>query len=127
MAFDEEFAARLRMLIAVHTEGEAEERRMFGGLAFLVGGRMVCGIVGRDLCARVPHGFYEEALGLPGVRPFDFTGRPLRGFVYVAPGLQDDGMLLEWIERGIRAAAEGGGRRRKSARPSRAARWVADF
>jgi hypothetical protein len=57
---------------------------MFGGLAFLCDGRMCCGIVGTDLMVRVPIDAYESTLAEPHVRPMDFTGRPMKGFVYVA-------------------------------------------
>ena len=56
---------------------------MFGGLAFMVGGHMCCGVIGDDLMVRVGRDAYEDALAAKGARPMDFTGRPLRGMVYV--------------------------------------------
>ena len=67
---------------------------MFGGLAFLCHGKMCCGIAGRDLMVRVLDKDMSSALRRPHVRPMDFTGKPLRGFVYVAPpGLATDSSL----------------------------------
>lgn len=84
---------------------EVAERRMFGGLAFLLRGNMCCGVVGEELMVRVGRESYEAALYEPNVREMDFTGRPLRGFVYVAPdGLVSDGDLRAWVERGARYA-----------------------
>jgi hypothetical protein len=78
---------------------------MFGGLAFLWRGRMSCGIVGGDLMVRVPLDEFDAALRKPHVRPMDFTGRPLKGFVYVSPpGFRTATALGAWVSRGRRAA-----------------------
>ena len=98
MAYDEELAERVRSILA--TKLEAEERKMFGGLAFLVRGHMCCGITESMLMGRIGRDAYEEALEQEHVRPMDFTGRPLKGFVYVGPeGLEDEGVLEAWIDR----------------------------
>jgi TfoX N-terminal domain len=75
---------------------------MFGGLAFIVNGHMCCGIVGKDLVVRtVPDGS-EQALGQPHARPMDFTGRPMKGFVFVSPaGYRSDRDLRSWTRRGL--------------------------
>jgi hypothetical protein len=75
---------------------------MFGGLSFLRDGRMCCGIVGEDLVVRVLDKEMPSLLRRAHVRPMDFTGKPLRGFVYVAPDAiaTDDG-LREWIAKGL--------------------------
>ena len=71
---------------------------MFGGLAFMLSGNMLCGIAGDSLMARVGPRRYEEALARPHAREMDFTGRPLRGFVYVAPeGFESDADLAAWV------------------------------
>jgi TfoX/Sxy family transcriptional regulator of competence genes len=105
MAFDEKLADRIRSIF-----GEREdvaERKMFGGLAFLCRGRMCCGIVGSDLMVRVPDDEYEAILNERHVRPMDFTGRPLRGFVYVSrPGFRTLAALRAWLARGDRAAKQ---------------------
>lgn len=71
---------------------------MFGGLAFLRGGRMFCGIAKDELMVRVGPERYEESLRKPHVRPMDFTGRPLKGYVYVAEaGRRTDAALRAWV------------------------------
>ena len=81
------------------------ERKMFGGLAFLRAGRMCCGIVGQDLMVRVAEAEMPEARRQRHVRPMDFTGKPLRGFVYVAPaGFSTAEALTAWIARALRFA-----------------------
>jgi TfoX/Sxy family transcriptional regulator of competence genes len=101
MAFDEQLADRIRVL--TRDRLDIAERKMFGGLAFLVRGHMCCGIVGSDLMVRVGPDGYEQALASAHVRPMDFTGRPSKGMVYVAPaGIRTASALREWIERGIR-------------------------
>lgn len=100
MAYDEGLAQRVRERL--HERQDVVEKRMFGGLAFLVRGHMCCGIVKDDLMVRVGPDRYEEALRQPRARPMDFTRKPLRGFVYVdADGTADDGQLGRWIERAL--------------------------
>ena len=75
---------------------------MFGGLAFMVNGHMCCGIVGKDFVLRTGPDQYEEALSQRHARPMDFTGRAMRGFVYVDPkGLRSTHELKAWIQRGL--------------------------
>jgi hypothetical protein len=83
MAYDERLANRIRQ--ALSGRRDIGERKMFGGLAFLCQGRMCCGIVGNDLMVRVPLDEFDAVLRRQHVRPMDFTGKPLRGFVYVSP------------------------------------------
>ncbi|HYR86955.1 MAG TPA: TfoX/Sxy family protein [Terriglobia bacterium] len=79
-----------------------EDKRMFGGLAIMVNGHMCCGIVGRNLVVRVGGNEYEQALSQPHARPMDFTGRAMRGFVYVDPaGCRSNTQLKSWIQRGL--------------------------
>ena len=100
MAFDEQLASRVRDILA-EVPG-ISERRMFGGLAFLVGGLMACGIVGADLMLRLGETGADAALDRPHVRPMDFTGRPMRTMVYIAgEGIVADRTLKEWVERGV--------------------------
>jgi TfoX/Sxy family transcriptional regulator of competence genes len=101
MAFDEKLAEWIRAVVRDRTD--VAERKMFGGLAFLLRGHMCCGIVGSDLMVRVGPEDYESALAESHVRPMDFTGRPSKGMVYVAPaGIRTASSLRRWIERGIR-------------------------
>lgn len=104
MAFDEALADRVRDVLAPR-EGVAE-RRMFGGIAFLVGGNMAVGVNGEELMVRLDPADAERALAEPDVRPMDFTGRPLKGFVYVAAsGIAEDSDLAEWVDAGAERAA----------------------
>ena len=103
MAYDERLANRIRRVFG--DDGNVTERKMFGGLAFLWRGRMSCGIVGVDLMVRVPLDEFEATLRKAHVRPMDFTGRPLKGFVYVSPsGFRTATALAAWVSRGRRAA-----------------------
>lgn len=75
---------------------------MFGGLAFMVHGHMAAGVLANDLMVRVGPDAYDEALAQPHARPMDFTGRPMRGLVYVGPaGTSDEASLAAWVERGL--------------------------
>ncbi len=104
MAYDEALAARVRAALA-GVRG-LEEKRMFGGLCFLLRGHMACGIVGATLMVRVGPEVYAAALREPHARVMDFTGRPLRGMVYVDPaGLASDDVLRAWVARGRDYAA----------------------
>jgi hypothetical protein len=100
MAYDERLATRVRRVLGERTA--FDERRMFGGLAFMVRGHMCCGLVKNDLMVRVGEEAFAEALARPHARPMDFTGRPSAGAVYVAPaGLKTDRALAAWVERGL--------------------------
>lgn len=101
MAFDEELADRIRETLA-EADVLADERRMFGGLAFMVRGHMTVGIVGEELMVRVGKDAHEAAVAQPHTRPMDLTGKPMAGFVLVAPpGFDDDADLRDWVERGL--------------------------
>ncbi len=100
MPYDPELALRLSNIFQAH-EG-VSEKKMFGGLAFMLSGHMCCGVIDDKLMARVGPEAYEAALGLPHARPMDFTGKPLKGFVYVdAEGLNSDEKLREWVNRAV--------------------------
>jgi TfoX-like protein len=96
VVYDEDLAGRVR---AVLPPGAAvTERQMFGGLAFLLGGHMFCGIVKGALMVRLGPEDAARALDQPHVRPMDFTGRPMRGMVFVDPeGLGGDA-LRRWVD-----------------------------
>lgn len=104
MAYDEQLAARVRRALAGR-EG-LSERTMFGGLAFMLGGHMCCGVVKDELVARLGPERAEEALRDPHARPMDFTGRPLKGFVFVAPdGVKSDDAVRQWVRQAVDFAA----------------------
>jgi TfoX/Sxy family transcriptional regulator of competence genes len=99
MAYDEELAERIRgILFGV---GRVSERKMFGGIAFMVDGHMVCGIVGDDLMLRLGVAGADEALDRPHVRPMDFTGRPMTTMVYVGPTEVRGRALRAWVEKAL--------------------------
>ena len=78
---------------------------MFGGLAFLCCGRMCCGLVGNDLMVRIPDDSFEAVMRSRHVRPMDFTGKPLKGFVYVSPsGFRTATALRAWLAYGEQVA-----------------------
>jgi TfoX/Sxy family transcriptional regulator of competence genes len=100
MAYDETLAHRVRELL-IERPGYVE-KKMFGGICFLLHGNMACGIVRDQLIARVGPERYNEALSRPHASLFDFTGRPMTGWVQVAPpAWQDDRQLQEWVELGV--------------------------
>jgi hypothetical protein len=100
MAYNESLAQRMRAHLA--DQSELYERKMFGGLVFMVRGNMCCGIMGDDLMVRVGPAQYAASLAQPHAREMDFTGRPMAGMVRVAAdGVASDEVLEQWIRRGI--------------------------
>jgi TfoX-like protein len=100
MAYDEGLATRIREVLG--DQPGLDEKQMFGGLAFLLRGHMACGVRGDDLIVRVAAEEADAALGEPGTRPFDLTGRPMRGWLLVnADGHAEDDDLRRWVDRGI--------------------------
>ena len=100
MAYDEKLAERIRKLFA--RRRGIGEKKMFGGITFLVNGNMCCGVVDGELMVRVGPDGYEQALAHPHAREMDFTGVPLKGMVYVsARGVQNGKALRAWVERGV--------------------------
>jgi TfoX/Sxy family transcriptional regulator of competence genes len=99
VAYDEDLAQRVRDVLSARAD--VSERKMFGGIAFMVGGNMACGVLGEDLIVRLDKEESEKALAEDGVRPFDFTGKAMKGIVYVSPErTSDDAGLAEWVEAG---------------------------
>ncbi len=104
MAYDEGLAERLRERVDPHAA--ITERKMFGGLCFLLDGNMCFGIVGDELMVRVGRDAWDEALSLPHAREMDFTGRSMRGMVYVdVDGISEDDDLDAWVKRGLTFAS----------------------
>ncbi len=103
MAYSELLAARVRAVLSAR---DVVEKKMMGGLAFMVDGRMVCGIFGDELLARVGAEGHDEAITRPHVRVMDFAGREMRGFVVVnAAGLPTRRSLERWIDIGLAVAS----------------------
>lgn len=101
MPFDEVLVTRVRELLA---NVPVAEKRMFGGVGFLLAGNMAVGVNGPDLIVRVPPG--DELISAPGARIFDLSGRPMKGWLLVGPaGTQSAAGLQEWVDRGLQFAA----------------------
>ena len=103
MAYDQALAARIRDVL--HDETRVIEKKMFGGLCFMVGGHMCVGVVGDELMVRVGPDAYDKEVSRKHARPMDFTGKPMKGMVYVAaPGLRTTRELSAWVGRGVKFA-----------------------
>lgn len=101
MAFDEDLAARIRAALA--RKKGIEEKKMFGGLVFMLRGNMLVGVWKDALIVRLGDEQAEAALVEPHVRPLDITGKPMKRWVMVAPeGVQDDSQLKNWIQRAMK-------------------------
>jgi hypothetical protein len=104
VAYDEALADRVRDVLALRAN--KSERKMFGGIAFMLGGNMACGVLGEELIVRVGPDDYERALAEPPTREFDITGRPSRGIVVVAPeAITGAEELAGWVDAGADFAA----------------------
>jgi len=100
MAYDEGLAERIREIM--EEEPGFDERKMFGGLCFLLFGNMVCGIIKEDLIVRVGVDNYAKMLKLPYTKKFDLTGRSMKGWVMVlSDGLDSDEKLSNWVRRAV--------------------------
>jgi hypothetical protein len=96
MAYSETAAQRLRAELG--TLPDLTKKKMFGGICFLLGGNMVCGVLGADLIMRVGAAQYAASLAQPGARVFDFSGKPMAGWVMVAPvGYASEDDLARWV------------------------------
>jgi len=92
----------VRIRGALTGRADVEEKRMFGGLTFMVSGHMCCGVSKTDVMFRVGEEAANAALEELGVRPMDITGRPLKGMVFVDPmAIRDDEALQSWVARGL--------------------------
>jgi hypothetical protein len=100
MGYDETTAGRVRRVL--DGRDDVVEKKMFGGLCFMVGGHMCCGLTSTAFMVRVGPEAFEQALAQPHARPMDFTGRPSTGMVYVdPPGYGTDAALARWVRRGL--------------------------
>lgn len=89
MAYDEDLADRIMGHLA--DQPSLNQEKMFGGLSFMIQGNMCVGVIKNELCVRLGADAYDDALSRPHARPMDFTGKPMRGWVFVGPeALTDD-------------------------------------
>jgi len=103
MAYDEDLAQRTRSVLS--DQAGLTEKKMFGGIGFLVSGNMACGVNGDNLIVRVGPAAYQDALTRPGAGVFDMTGRPMTGWVAVhAEGHSSDADLRGWVQQGVHYA-----------------------
>jgi hypothetical protein len=121
MAYDEALADRVRRALGRRRDG-VTEKKMFGGIAFLLDGKTFCGIVKEDLMVRIGPERYGEALSAPHARPMDFTGRPLTGYVFVGPsGTRTEPAVRKWVDQAtafvatLPATSRAGRRKRRPA------------
>jgi TfoX/Sxy family transcriptional regulator of competence genes len=105
VVYNELLATKIRALVA-RRRGWTE-KKMFGGVAFMLNGKMCCGVIKNDLLVRVGPEQNKKALALPNSRPMDFTGKPMKGFIYVdSKGWSKEASLKKWIEMGIDYASK---------------------
>src|SRR3954467_14755998 len=105
MPYDEGLAERLRVILG--EQPGVSEKQMFGGLCFLLDGKMCCGVVKDELMVRVGAERHAEALKQPHARVMDFTGTPLSGFIFVsAGGIDLDADLERWVAWGVATARQ---------------------
>jgi TfoX/Sxy family transcriptional regulator of competence genes len=101
MAFNEDLAGRIRQRLA--RRKNVEEKKMFGGVGFLLNGNLLVGVWKDSLIVRLDPDQAEEALKEPRVKVFDITGRPMKGWVLVEPeGVEGDDQLAGWIQRAVK-------------------------
>ena len=100
MVYNEQLASKVRALVAGRKGWT--EKKMFGGVAFMFNGKMCCGVIKDDLLVRVGPVQNDKALALPNSRPMDFTGKPMKGFIYVdSKGWSKESSLKKWLNMGI--------------------------
>ena len=103
MAYDEDLANRIRG--ALDQVPGLVEKKMFGGVGFMVRGNMACGVHKDMLVVRVGPERYEESMQLPYTRPFDMTGRAMKGWIMVeAEGMASEADFRDWVNQGVEFA-----------------------
>jgi TfoX/Sxy family transcriptional regulator of competence genes len=96
MAYDERLADRIREILV--NQPVIEEKQMMGGLAFMVNNKMCVGVIKDDMMARIDPDIFEEAIEKHGCRQMDFTGKPMKGWVFISPeGIDKVKDLEYWI------------------------------
>lgn len=100
MPYDTLLATRIR--VALGPLPNLQEKKMFGGIGFLVNGNMACGVHKNDLIVRVGPEKSDQALSRPHTRIFDMTGRPMAGWIMVEPdGCASEAALKVWVNQGL--------------------------
>src|SRR5437762_13922705 len=100
MSYDESLASRVREILS--SVAGFSEKKMFGGLCFLIHGNMCCGVLKDELVLRLDPARAQELLRRPHTRPMDFTGRPMKGFVFIETGgVGTDRQLLDWVSMAL--------------------------
>jgi TfoX/Sxy family transcriptional regulator of competence genes len=100
VAFDETLAQRIRKLLDARKD--SVEKHMFGGVCFMIRGRMCCGIIDSSLMVRLDPDLADRLADQPHVRPMDFTGKPMRGYLFVDPeGIDSPKALKAWVDRSV--------------------------
>ena len=103
MAYDENLAERIRKLLA--DQPGCTEKKTFGGLSFLLQGNVACGVLKDDMIVRIEPSQHDSAIANPHVRTFDYTGRPMKGWIMIGPNaLASDEDLKEWALKGVQYA-----------------------
>ena len=101
MPYDEKLAERLRVMLG--DRRDLAEQKMFGGIGFMLAGNMCCGVHRDELIVRVSPDKSDDYLADPHARPFDISGRPMRGWLLVSPdGVKSQAALRRWVDRGTR-------------------------
>ncbi len=112
MSYDEKLTVRVRKTL--NRKQGFSERKMFGGICFMLNGNMCGGVLNDDFIVRVKPEKYAAMMKRPHTRAFDFTGKPMKGFVVVAPkGCRTEAMLKKWVAMGIRCASTLPAKRKK--------------
>lgn len=97
MAYNEKLASRVREIISA-TEDDVEEKKMFGGLCFMVNDKMCLGVEQERLMVRLDPALFDEVMEKDGCQPMDFTGKPMKGFVFVDINVLNTAKKLEyWV------------------------------
>lgn len=100
MAYNEDLAHRIRVVLA--SQEDLEEKKMMGGLTFMVNGKMCVGVVKDDLMVRLNPDLQSEVIERNGCREMDFTGKPMKGYVFVSPeAIESEKELTYWVNLGL--------------------------
>ena len=115
MAYSQELLERIRAVLAGRSD--VAEKKMFGGVAFMVNGRMACGPHGDRLIVRIGNEATQKHVGRPHVKPMDFTGKVLKSFATIEPeGIRTEAQLRKWVLMAANFASQDGTRSKRRTR-----------